>query len=775
MSKVTPEAPVNIKDAPKVPKKVGKFAWTRRKDGGKRRGGTVDGQSVNENQGNSKSSDIPNNPDVKTPQSSNQKPPIQKKKAKSTAKNQKSLDSSSKAKVPESTEVPISEVEAAVKSLSLKEEQTSEDKPKSSDSHSSQQIENGKEQKAPVPKQKKPKPKKSKKPKVENQSVSDNLQYNDLEGSSKSIPSQIEENKPETEKPSKKSSVKQCMYFTRLGYCYFGNKCHFLHTPVVKKENPKKETKPLKEKTSEKAEVILPAKAGKFEQIKPAKVVFKAADVGTEKQQAALKKEISYFQRRFDGTVVTEMPDGTLVKFEYTSTNPEWAFDVKTITLTLELKPEHPISMVNVDVEQGQMPDALHQYLKKKLNEMLQSLYEDSVRSDAFDLIGKWFVAQLNHHLLELFVVGLKRTKWLLNAAASGIKLTVFDAPEKVEERKLTTIELISKQEKQKSEKTTVESEDVQPSVETDSDGIVAEVSSSQVSTPAVKIQICFNWQDLEQTIGTVSLVHFSGAARCLRCATQEFFEVSDGKEKTWLCKKCSSKQSIDLESVIGHQNSNVFGNCHPVGCRPVDLILQSSKLKMTCFNCSKELVVEALPYGASFKTWCRKCNMKLDLMVDSATFRGNFTAIPQGELVKGAKAPKAKAVKDAFIITPGQPLPKNGTCNHYGKSFRWFRFPCCGKLYACDLCHNEAELDHEMKLANRMICGFCSTEQPFSKDSCSICKGAVTKIRSTFWEGGKGCRDQKTMCRNDPKKYKNASKTIPKKRTGQTSNKKGS
>ena len=78
------------------------------------------------------------------------------------------------------------------------------------------------------------------------------------------------------------------------------------------------------------------------------------------------------------------------------------------------------------------------------------------------------------------------------------------------------------------------------------------------------------------------------------------------------------------------------------------------------------------------------------------------------------------------------------------------------------------------MKFANRMICGFCSTEQPYSKESCTFCKGSVIKTRSAFWEGGKGCRDQKKMCKNDPRKYKNTdAKTIPKKRTGQVKNKK--
>ena len=42
------------------------------------------------------------------------------------------------------------------------------------------------------------------------------------------------------------------------------------------------------------------------------------------------------------------------------------------------------------------------------------------------------------------------------------------------------------------------------------------------------------------------------------------------------------------------------------------------------------------------------------------------------------------------------------------------FRFPCCGKTYPCDVCHDDKE-DHEMKFANRMICGFCCKEQVYN------------------------------------------------------------
>lgn len=72
---------------------------------------------------------------------------------------------------------------------------------------------------------------------------------------------------------------------------------------------------------------------------------------------------------------------------------------------------------------------------------------------------------------------------------------------------------------------------------------------------------------------------------------------------------------------------------------------------------------------------------------------------------------PRQRRLPKDPAIQEGKPLPSFGTCKHYKKSYRWLRFPCCGKAYPCDACHDANE-DHEMKLANRMICGFCCKEQ---------------------------------------------------------------
>lgn len=111
-------------------------------------------------------------------------------------------------------------------------------------------------------------------------------------------------------------------------------------------------------------------------------------------------------------------------------------------------------------------------------------------------------------------------------------------------------------------------------------------------------------------------------------------------------------------------------------------------------------------------------------------------------------RAPVRKKAKESLGIVAGQPLPRNGRCSHYGKSYRWFRFSCCSKVFPCDKCH-DAESDHPNEHANRMICGHCSREQNYRPEDCGICHSSlIKKAGSGFWEGGKGTRDKSRMSR---------------------------
>lgn len=95
--------------------------------------------------------------------------------------------------------------------------------------------------------------------------------------------------------------------------------------------------------------------------------------------------------------------------------------------------------------------------------------------------------------------------------------------------------------------------------------------------------------------------------------------------------------------------------------------------------------------------------------------------------------------------IERNKTLPNNGTCYHYKKSFRWFLFPCCNKLYPCDICHDQNE-QHSNEIAQKILCGLCSNWK---------CDCEKKKRNSSHWNGGKGIRDKSKMSKKDNQKYK--------------------
>lgn len=61
------------------------------------------------------------------------------------------------------------------------------------------------------------------------------------------------------------------------------------------------------------------------------------------------------------------------------------------------------------------------------------------------------------------------------------------------------------------------------------------------------------------------------------------------------------------------------------------------------------------------------------------------------GRKAGGNGGKKEKAGGAGPRIVEGHELPNLGSCDHFKKSLRWLRFPCCGKACACPVCH---ELD---------------------------------------------------------------------------------
>ncbi|KAA6418012.1 MAG: hypothetical protein FRX49_12012 [Trebouxia sp. A1-2] len=274
----------------------------------------------------------------------------------------------------------------------------------------------------------------------------------------------------------------------------------------------------------------------------------------------------------------------------------------------------------------------------------------------------------------------------------------------------------------------------------------------------------------------------------CSRCpATADMAFASDavssgnqqgrggGIQVSAQCSNCHQDWSACLTPRLVHAHSNVLASLRSLGCSPLDLL--PSLMAAQCSNCSAAASLRNAQVGVSCSRACSACHTNMTIRFQTAAF---VASAPSSASLGKARAHKprqktgagAKAGPDPALVV-GQPLPYMGTCKHYHHSHRWLRFPCCGRRFACDLCHEEQTDGHEMKWAQRMVCGYCSTEQALG-EQCKHCgkriarsaKGALDAV-TTHWQGGEGCRDKRTMDRRDAAKYRNSKhKSVSKKAT---------
>ncbi|KAL9050567.1 MAG: hypothetical protein Q9162_006562 [Coniocarpon cinnabarinum] len=224
---------------------------------------------------------------------------------------------------------------------------------------------------------------------------------------------------------------------------------------------------------------------------------------------------------------------------------------------------------------------------------------------------------------------------------------------------------------------------------------------------------------------------------------------------RTVTCRKCAASLYIALRPDLMHSSSTRAGYLDAESCTPLTLL--PSTFIPTCATCSTSLSsgATAAPSPSSTLAICRACHTKMSFAYPEV----KFLRVGPSSISLPLRA--SKRPRERLGIVTGTELPARGTCRHYAKSFRWFRFSCCGSVYPCDRCHDEFVQSkegngHAQEMANRMICGYCSREQIYRPDACGVCGRSVIKKRGRgFWEGGRGTRDPAAMSRKDPRKYK--------------------
>lgn len=313
--------------------------------------------------------------------------------------------------------------------------------------------------------------------------------------------------------------------------------------------------------------------------------------------------------------------------------------------------------------------------------------------------------------------------------------------------------------------------------------------ASRAESTGHVLTRVQLQLEGLKLLCDAVEPYKFSLQVACSRCgAPSDLSMASDAvdaavkKDGAWFvregaCTGCSQPLAAAFIPRIAHGGSNTVALLRSEGCRLVDLLPQGSTWGAQCGTCAATVTLRDVQPSVPCSRQCTSCFKRVGLFYSIPAFVqlqplsggrgrpwGAFTAAGGGKGRGGSgggggqMSSLALAFQQPRVL--GQPLPATGTCRHYPHSHRWLRFPCCGKVFPCDLCHEEMA-DHDVRWAMRCICGFCSGEQPCAK-SCRFCGKAMTTSagdpRGTgtrFWEGGRGCRDPRKMSSKDPKKAK--------------------
>ncbi|KAI0483893.1 hypothetical protein F4859DRAFT_474468 [Xylaria cf. heliscus] len=280
-----------------------------------------------------------------------------------------------------------------------------------------------------------------------------------------------------------------------------------------------------------------------------------------------------------------------------------------------------------------------------------------------------------------------------------------------------------------------------------------AEIESHQSYLPSVSQQVergtAISFPTIElYTIELLQISILNISCKCQRCKTiNDMTGLKPEAEKVTSCRKCGSELTATFRPEMIHQNSTRGGFIDVTGCTVSDML--PSTFIPTCAKCSTASHGLVSVRGEAVTNVCRECHGRFTFKIPQV----KFLAITPGSALPPTAGPRRR--QDKLGLHAGEPLPARGTCSHYRRSYRWFRFSCCGKVHPCDQCHDENE-DHPEEWANRMICGWCSREQNYAVEACAFCgRSVIGKKGKGFWEGGKGTRDRTRMSRKDKRKFR--------------------
>ncbi|XP_048473221.1 uncharacterized protein si:dkey-24l11.2 isoform X1 [Rhincodon typus] len=581
-----------------------------------------------------------------------------------------------------------------------------------------------------------------------------------------------------------------CRYYLS-GYCAMEERCRFWH--------PEKQP-PLRDCVGPEPAQASPRPVGPL--IRPpvprpavVKDEVKLTELTQEVARQLRETEISQLMKRFpkDQLIIQESESGkqTYYRIVVEPTDPDWPFDLKEMDIQICFPDEYPLEVFTVEIPEDQdLPASMGRHVCMASEEWLRAKHATNRLMGKLELLFRPYLRWLDRNMEKLFTEGARQIKRELEAERAGIHIVPYQQlrarlPGAIPSQ--TTEMSAGPQKEDGSEELSQKLRDVKvaESESPEMSGTGSEISTSEEedncsrtgspsgdrhelagkSDPPIPCKgtaVRLVGLELGEGTATLSAQQITMSLKCSRCKVASDLTVSQKCPSSVSCKKCNTDISIAFQPSIVHEHSDIMGYLELRGCVPVELVIQDSQFAVGCLKCSKEGSLQDLSYGRYKVLNCLHCHSKLSIMVEAAQFYQIHAQSQDETDANNSVHQQQKRQPPGPILQLGKPLPEFGTCTHFKKSFRWLRFPCCGRAYPCDVCH-DSDQDHVMELANRMICGYCAKEQPYCNGKpCISCRAMMTRgFHTSHWEGGQGCRNRIKMSHKDKQKYSNSMKTV--------------
>lgn len=198
--------------------------------------------------------------------------------------------------------------------------------------------------------------------------------------------------------------------------------------------------------------------------------------------------------------------------------------------------------------------------------------------------------------------------------------------------------------------------------------------STSIIASPPEEQGVAMSFPNIElHQVELLQVTSLALSVKCQRCKTKN--DVGGLKpniaKTSESCRKCATAFSLTFRPDLVHANSTRAGFIDATGCTIADML--PSSFLPTCGRCSTPPAVSLVSVrGNTITNVCHECHGRFTFKIPEVKF---LIYTPGSGVLPPTSGPRRR--QERLGLHAGEPLPDRGSCQHYRKSYRWFRFSC--------------------------------------------------------------------------------------------------